>query len=104
MALSSEADAAHAAAVAAVIPLLRLGADPAVATVIKQRLKQLYAAAREGASVSETVLEALTRSIRALAVPAACGTTLTAAAASTGKKRRHGTAMAAAAAAAAAAE
>jgi hypothetical protein len=103
MALSSEADAAHAAAAAAVIPLLRLGADPAVATVIKQGLKQLYAAAREGASVPETVLEALTSSIRALAVPAACGTTITAAAAasaaaSTGKKRRYGTAMAAAAA------
>jgi hypothetical protein len=77
-----------------------------VATVFKQGLKQLYAAAREGASVPETVLEAHTSSIRALAVPAACGTTLTAAAAaaraaaSTGKKRRYGTAMAAAAAAA----
>jgi hypothetical protein len=49
MALSGEADAAHAAAAAAVVPLLRL-AEPAVAAAIKQGLKLLYAAAREGAS------------------------------------------------------
>jgi hypothetical protein len=56
MALSGEADAAHAAATAAVVPLLRL-AEPAVAAAIKQGLKLLYAAAREGASVPADVLQ-----------------------------------------------
>jgi hypothetical protein len=108
MALSSEAaDAAHAATVAAVVPLLRVAADPAVAAAIKQGLKQLHAAVREGASVPAGVLEALTSSIRALAVPA-CGPSAaiptaaaaaSAAATSTGEKRKHGAAMAAAAAA-----
>jgi hypothetical protein len=57
MALSSEApDAAHAATVAAVVPLLRVAADPAVAAAIKQGLKQLYAAVRKGASVPAGVL------------------------------------------------
>ena len=111
MALSSEADAAHAAAVAAVVPLLRVAADPAVAAAIKQGLKQLYAAVREGASVPEAVLQAITGSLRGLAVPA-CGTTAAiptaapaaAAPTSTGKKRKHGTAIMAAAAAAAEAD
>lgn len=71
MALSSEADAV---AVADVVPLLRVAADPAVAAAIKQGLKQLYAAVCEGASVPEVVLQAITGSLRGLAVPA-CGTT-----------------------------
>jgi hypothetical protein len=98
MAVSGEADAAHAAAAAAVVPLLGLAAA-AVAATIKQGLKQLYAAAREGASVPAPVLQALTSSLRALAVPA-CGITVatpTAAAAAgaagaapgTGNKRKH---------------
>jgi hypothetical protein len=107
MALSSEADAAHADAAAAVVPLLRVGADPAVAAAIKQGLKQLYAAARDGAAVPAAVLQTLTSSIRVLAVPArgiiaaiptaaAAEAAAAAAPTSTGK---HGTAMAAAAAA-----
>jgi hypothetical protein len=115
MALSSEADAAHTAAVAAVVPLLRVAADPAVAAAIMQGLKQLYAAVREGASVPEAVLQAITGSLRGLAVPA-CGTTAAiptaapaaaaaaAAPTSTGKKRKHGTAIMAAAAATAEAD
>lgn len=74
MALSDQADAAHAAAVATVVPLLRL-AEAAVAAAVKQGLKELYAAARDGAAVPAGVLQAVTSSIRALAgpaVPAAC--------------------------------
>uniref|UniRef100_A0A383V2A8 Uncharacterized protein n=2 Tax=Tetradesmus obliquus TaxID=3088 RepID=A0A383V2A8_TETOB len=104
MALSGEADGAHAAATAAVVPLLRL-AEPAVAAAIKQGLKLLYAAAREGASVPADVLQTVTSSLRALVVPA-CGTTAViptaaaaAAAPSTARKRSYGSAMAAAAAA-----
>jgi hypothetical protein len=74
-----------------------------VAAAIKQGLKQLYFAAREGASVPAGVLEALTSGIRALALPA-CGPTAanpTAAAAAAaaaevaaaGNKRKHGAAM-----------
>jgi hypothetical protein len=58
MALSGEADGVHAAATAAVVPLLRL-AEPAVAAAIKQGLKLLYAAARFAAPLPLCVIAQL---------------------------------------------